>query len=97
WGAILGAHRSRSEILDRYATLQKRFATVLAGREPILLERGGLLPRYKVRVGADLRATADDILKRIYLAGGGCVVLRNPRSLMSALNSVAARPLRVIH
>jgi hypothetical protein len=80
WGAILGAHRSRSEILDRYATLQKRFATVLAGREPILLERGGSLPRYQVRVGADSRATADDICKRIHLAGGDCVVLRNPRS-----------------
>jgi hypothetical protein len=80
WGAILGAHRSRSEILGRYATLQKRFAAVLAGREPILLERGGSLPRYQVRVGADSRATADDICKRIHLAGGDCVVLRNPSS-----------------
>src|SRR5262249_2896294 len=80
WGAILGAHRSRSEILGRDATSQKRLATVLAGREPILLERGGSLPRYQVRVGADSRATADDICKRIHLAGGDCVVLRNPRS-----------------
>ena len=80
WGAILGAHRSRSEILDRYATLQKRFATVLAGREPILLERIGSLPRYQVRVGADSRAAANDICKRIHLAGGDCVVLRNPNS-----------------
>ena len=54
WGAILGANRSRQEILDRYAELQRRFATVLAGRDPILLERGsGSLPRYQVRVGAE--------------------------------------------
>ena len=54
WGAILGADRSRQEILDRYAALQRRFATVLAGRDPILLERGpGSLPRYQVRVGAE--------------------------------------------
>jgi len=81
WGAILGADRSRSEILDRYAALQRRFAAVLAGRDPILLERGrGPLPRYQVRVGADSRAAANDVCKRIHLAGGDCVVLRNPDS-----------------
>jgi hypothetical protein len=81
WGAILGADKSRPEILDRYAALQNRFATVLAGRDPIVLERGrGSLPRYQVRVGADSRAAANDVCKRIHLAGGDCVVLRNPGS-----------------
>jgi hypothetical protein len=81
WGAILGADKSRPEILDRYAALQRRFATVLAGRDPILLERGrGSLPRYQVRVGAESRAAANDVCKRIHLAGGDCVVLRNPGS-----------------
>jgi hypothetical protein len=81
WGAILGAHRSRPEILDRYAALQRRFADVLAGRDPILLERGlGSLPRYQVRVGAESKAAANDICKKIHLAGGDCVVLRNPGS-----------------
>jgi hypothetical protein len=48
WGAILGANRSRPEILDRYAALQRKFAAVLAGRDPILFERGpGPLPRYQ--------------------------------------------------
>jgi hypothetical protein len=79
WGAILGAHRSRPEILDRYASLQQRFSAVLAGRDPILLEQGrGALPRYQVRVGADSRAAANDICKKIHLSGGDCVVLRNP-------------------
>src|SRR5262249_35668000 len=79
WGAILGADRSRPEILDRYASLQRRFAAVLVGRDPILLERGpGSLPRYQVRVGAESRAAANDICKRIHEAGGDCVVLRNP-------------------
>ena len=81
WGAILGADKSRAEILDRYAALQQRFAAVLAGRDPILLERGrGALPRYQVRVGAEPRAAANDVCKRIHLAGGDCVVLRNPGS-----------------
>lgn len=81
WGAILGADKSRPEILDRYAALQRRFTAVLAGRDPIVLERGrGSLPRYQVRVGADSRAAANDVCKRIHLAGGDCVVLRNPGS-----------------
>ena len=81
WGAILGADRSRPEILDRYAALQRRFTAVLAGRDPILLERGpGSLPRYQVKVGAESRTAANDICKRIHLAGGDCVVLRNPGS-----------------
>ena len=81
WGAILGAHKSRPEILDRYAALQRRFAAVLEGRDPILFERRrGPLPRYQVRAGAESRAAANDICKRIHLAGGDCVVLRNPGS-----------------
>lgn len=81
WGAILGASNSRSKILARYAMLQQRYATVLAGRDPILLERGrGPLPRYQVRVGADTRAAANDLCRRIHTSGGDCVVLRNPRT-----------------
>jgi hypothetical protein len=81
WGAILGASNSRSKILARYATLQHRYAPVLAGRDPILLERRrGPLPRYQVRVGTDTRAAANDLCRHIHKSGGDCVVLRNPRS-----------------
>src|SRR5262245_17166970 len=79
WGAILGAKASRSEILDQYAALQQRFSGALSGRDPIVFERSrGGLPRYQVRVGADSRQAANDICKKIHLAGGDCVVLRNP-------------------
>src|SRR5215510_6934849 len=79
WGAILGAHQSRAEILDRYAALQRKFATALTGMDPIVFERTrGGLPRYQVRVGAESRQAANDICKKIHLAGGDCVVLRNP-------------------
>lgn len=81
WGAILGAHRSRPEILDRYAALQRRFGEVLAGRDPILLDRGAsFFARYQIRVGADSRPAANDICKKIHSAGGDCVVLRNPNT-----------------
>src|SRR5262245_46495978 len=79
WGAILGANQSRSEILERYAALQRKFAAALEGLDPIVFERTrGGLPRYQVRVGAESRQAANDICKKIHLAGGDCVVLRNP-------------------
>jgi hypothetical protein len=79
WGVILGADRSRSRILSRYASLQQRHAAVLAGRDPILLERRrGPLPRYQVRVGTSTRTAANDLCDRIHESGGDCVVLRNP-------------------
>ena len=81
WGAILGANNSRSKIVARYAVLQQRYASTLAGRDPILIERGrGPLPRFQVRVGADTRAAANDLCRRIHTSGGDCVVLRNPRT-----------------
>ena len=53
WGVIVGADRSRDRMMDRYAALQQRHAAVLAGRDPILIERGrGPLPRFQVRIGA---------------------------------------------
>ncbi len=81
WGAILGADQSRPQILARYAALQRRFATALAGRDPIILERvRGPLPRYQVRVGAKTRADANNVCNQIHRTGGDCVVLRNPNS-----------------
>jgi transglycosylase-like protein with SLT domain len=81
WGAILVAHKSRPEILDRYAALQRRFGELLSGRDPILLDRGAaFFVRYQIRVGADSRPAANDICKKIHSAGGDCVVLRNPNS-----------------
>jgi hypothetical protein len=80
WGAILGADQSRPRVLSKYAALQQRFAAVLAGRDPILLERRrGPLPRYQVRVGAETRAAANEVCQQIHKRGGDCVVLRNPR------------------
>ena len=81
WGVVLGSDMSRSHMLNRYAALQQRHAVVLAERDPILLERSrGPLPRYQVRIGAETRAAANDLCKRIHTSGGDCVVLRNPGS-----------------
>ena len=81
WGVILGADSSRDRMLQQYAELQHRHAAVLAGRDPILLDRRrGPLPRYQVRIGAETRAAASELCNRIHKVGGDCVVLRNPKS-----------------
>ena len=80
WGAILGADMSRERMLAKYSALQQRHLAILAGRDPILLERGrGPLPRYQIRIGADTRADANELCSRMHKSGGDCVVLRNPR------------------
>jgi soluble lytic murein transglycosylase-like protein len=80
WGVILGADQSRDRMMSKYAALQQRHGSVLAGRDPILLERRrGPLPRYQVRIGAQTRAAANDLCSRIHKSGGDCVVLHNPR------------------
>jgi hypothetical protein len=81
WGVILGADMSRVRILSIFAELQKRHAAILAGRDPILLDRRrGPVPRYQVRIGAETRADANSLCVRIHKSGGDCVVLRNPRA-----------------
>jgi hypothetical protein len=80
WGAILGANRSRDRILARYVSLQHRFADVLTGLDPILIDRrAGPLPRYQIRIGAATRGEANTLCGKIHRSGGDCVVLRNPR------------------
>jgi hypothetical protein len=78
WGVILGSHRSRSQVLARYAELQRRHQAILSGRDPILIERRrGPLPRFQIRVGAETRSAANSLCDRIHKDGGHCVVLSN--------------------
>jgi hypothetical protein len=81
WGVQLAAGFSRDHALSNYATLAKRYADQLAGRDPSLLSSilrsRGTQPFYQVRVGADTRAAAETLCGSIRRAGGACFVLRN--------------------
>jgi hypothetical protein len=81
WGVQLSAGFSRDRALAAYAALAKRYAGVLAGRDPTLLSnvlrtRGSSI-FYQVRVGADTREAADTLCGNIRRVGGACLVLRN--------------------
>jgi Transglycosylase SLT domain/SPOR domain len=83
WGVQLSAGFSRERALASYAAAARRFAGVLAGRDPSILA-GRLRSRgtrtfYQVRVGADTRGAAEDLCGKLRRAGGACLVLRNPR------------------
>jgi hypothetical protein len=81
WGVQLAAGFSRDHALSNYATLARRYADQLAGRDPSLLSSilrsRGTQPFYQVRVGADTRAAAETLCGSIRRAGGACFVLRN--------------------
>jgi len=81
WGVQLAAGFSRDHALSNYASLAKRYADLLTGRDPSLLSSilrsRGTQPFYQVRVGADTRAAAETLCGSIRRAGGACFVLRN--------------------
>ena len=81
WGVQLSAGFSRDHALASYASMAKRYAEALAGRDPSLLSSTfrsrGTRPFYQVRVGAETRAAADTLCGTIRRAGGACIVLRN--------------------
>jgi hypothetical protein len=84
WGVQLSAGFSRDHALAAYASLAKRYADALSGRDPSLLSSvlrsRGTRTFYQVRVGADTRDAANTLCGNIRRAGGACMVLRNGAS-----------------
>ena len=84
WGVQLSAGFSRPKALALYASLERRYRSILEGRDPAIIRSRllsrGTSPFYQVRVGAHSREAADKLCASLRAAGGPCVVLRNPRS-----------------
>jgi len=83
WGMQLTANWSESKAWATYRLIQKRYAALIADREPIVIRsRGiglGLAMRYNIRIADDDRAYLDKFCQKLIAAGGACVVLRNDR------------------
>jgi hypothetical protein len=82
WGVQLTANWSEGRALATYEQLRRSYEPVLGDRLPLVL-RGRLLGRrgatkYIVRVSEKSRTGADALCGRLRVAGGACVVLRNP-------------------
>jgi Transglycosylase SLT domain/SPOR domain len=81
WGVQLSAGFRRDHVLAAYATIEKSYRATLENRDPIIIESKfrsrGTQTFYQVRVGADTRASADELCGALRKAGGICLVLRN--------------------
>jgi transglycosylase-like protein with SLT domain len=82
WGIQLTANWSEGPALAAYERLRRTYESVLRDRLPLVLRAS--LPgrraatRYIVRVSETSRANADSLCARLRIAGGACIVLRNP-------------------
>jgi hypothetical protein len=93
WGAELAAGFSRERVLATYAALETRQRDALAGADAIILHgrfrSRGTRDFYQVRIGADTRAAAEAICRRLERAGAACLVLRNAHG---SAETIGARP-----
>jgi len=84
WGVQLSAGFSRGKALAAFARAEQRHASLLAGKDTMILQTRmlsrGSRAFYQVRVGLPSRAASDSLCNRLRAAGGACLVLRNSRA-----------------
>jgi hypothetical protein len=83
WGMQLTANWSESKAWETYRAIQKRYASLIGDREPIVVHRRGIglgsAARYNIRIADDDRGYLEKFCNKLIAAGGACVVLRNDR------------------
>jgi len=81
WGVQIAGNFSRAKTIAQFRRVQRRFASIIGERKPIIRrERNlslGRRPTYQARLGADTRQEARKLCDRLRSAGGVCIVLRN--------------------
>jgi len=81
WGVQLAAHLSESKAWAIYRERQKRFASLIGDREPIVLYKQipgmGRAKRYIITIADDNRAPLDKLCEKLIAADATCDVLRN--------------------
>jgi hypothetical protein len=77
----LAAHLSESKAWAIYRERQKRFASLIGDREPIVLYKQipgmGRAKRYLITIADDNRAPLDKLCEKLIAADATCDVLRN--------------------
>ncbi len=80
WGIQVAGNFRRAAAIGQWRRLSRRFGKAVAQAEPVVSRVRSARGRrgiYAVRIGADSRASANDICRQLRAAGGSCVVLRN--------------------
>jgi hypothetical protein len=80
WGIQVAGHFRRDAAIRQWERVKARFADVLGPQEPVVSRvrtgrgRAGI---HAVRIGAEDRAQANEICKRLRKTGGACIVMKN--------------------
>jgi hypothetical protein len=83
WGMQLAANWSESVAWATYRRMEKQYASVLGGREPVAVTTHaygmGTAARYAIRISGDDFSALQKLCNKLVMAGGACVVLPNGR------------------
>ncbi len=79
WGVQLAGNWSEGGVLAAYERLRRKYSAILGDRLPLVLyARRGSGSTFIVRVSEKSRTDADALCSKLRIAGGACIVLRNP-------------------
>jgi hypothetical protein len=80
WGVQLAGNFSRATAISIYTALQRRYASVLAARPPMVvgarMPGRGRRPFYSIRAPAQSRQEAEKLCADLKAAGASCIVLK---------------------
>jgi hypothetical protein len=79
WAVQLAGSSSRTQATLAWIKLKQKYTTLLAGREPLLVETNlsGGTSWYRVRIGAEGLERANDLCAHLRGVGANCLVQRN--------------------
>jgi hypothetical protein len=81
WGVWVAAHLLESKAWAMYREREKRFASLIGGRAPVVLHRQlpgmGMAKRYIIAIADDNRAPLDSLCAKLTAADIACDVMRN--------------------
>jgi hypothetical protein len=81
WGVWVAAHLSEDKAWAMYREREKRFASLIGGRAPVVLHRQlpgmGMAKRYIIAIADDNRAQLDSLCAKLTAADIACDVMRN--------------------
>jgi hypothetical protein len=94
WFVVVASNPSRDRVLAQFATLQRRFSSVLKNRQPTVvtgqLPGRGRSPISVVRLDEPDRASANRLCARLRTGGASCMVVRVVGQMPSAPTSRSA-------
>ena len=85
WGVHLTSAWSPTRALAQYARIQRRYASLLSGKDPMVLRTvnytRGRAPRFRVQIGQPDRKQAQNFCNRLKKQGAVCLVFKNEATI----------------